>query len=167
MLLWNLAASENPVRMLGFSSSVPFGRPRSCPLLSMPSGQPEVLRIGASDARHLSAADRFHVHVEREGADLRLTQRWPQFSIRDAPPPIHRAKLGVDADPFNERRLIAEGTRSVLAAKKAGGARLRNQCARPRFLIGGNSTERKASNLGPGTITLYRSTVHGRLVQRA
>lgn len=25
MLLWNLAASENPVRMLGFSSPVPFG----------------------------------------------------------------------------------------------------------------------------------------------
>jgi hypothetical protein len=39
----------------------------------MPSGQPEVLRIGASDARHLSAADRFHVHVERAGADLRLS----------------------------------------------------------------------------------------------
>jgi DNA invertase Pin-like site-specific DNA recombinase len=71
--------------------------------------------------------------------------------------PFIVAELGVDADPFmlhlyaalaeKERRLIAERTRSALAAKKAGGARLGNHRNAPEAAAVGRKTQAENAKL--------------------
>jgi DNA invertase Pin-like site-specific DNA recombinase len=71
--------------------------------------------------------------------------------------PFIVAELGVDADPFmlhlyaalaeKERRLIAERTRSALAAKKAGGARLGNQRNAPEAAALGRKAQAETAKL--------------------
>jgi DNA invertase Pin-like site-specific DNA recombinase len=71
--------------------------------------------------------------------------------------PFIVAELGVDADPFmlhlyaalaeKERRLIAERTRSALAAKKAAGARLGNQRNGPEAAALGRKAQAENAKL--------------------
>src|SRR5437879_1861996 len=88
------------------------------------SRQPWLLG-GQSDARSVAKLDR----LSRDVAFV--------ASLIAQPVPSIVAELGTDADPFmlhlyaalaeKERRLIAERTRSALAARKAQGAKLGNQ----------------------------------------